>query len=66
MTGVITEVYDHDSVAEMNDQLLKHCEDTMGANSPDIVVEYPVYLRDIYSVKEPVEINSHRLREPGL
>lgn len=51
--GNYLEVYDHDSVAEMNDQILQHCEETMGANSPDIVVEYPVYLRDIYSVKEP-------------
>lgn len=51
--GNYLEVYDHDSVAEMNDQLYQHCIDTMGANSPDIVVEYPVYLRDIYSVQEP-------------
>ncbi|EAA8490060.1 hypothetical protein ABWJ11_003945 [Salmonella enterica] len=37
----------------MNEKLYQHCADTMGANSSYIVVEYPVYLRDIYSVQEP-------------
>ncbi|ENT8252129.1 TPA: hypothetical protein ACXISV_004262 [Salmonella enterica subsp. enterica serovar Oranienburg] len=37
----------------MNEKLYQHCADTMGANSSYIVVEYPVYLHDIYSVQEP-------------
>ncbi|HAK3431423.1 TPA: hypothetical protein H1R55_004445 [Salmonella enterica] len=51
--GNYPEVYDCDSLTDMNEKQSRHCADTMGANSPYIVVEYPVYLRDIYSVQEP-------------
>ncbi|EAP3520692.1 hypothetical protein EAT47_07215 [Salmonella enterica] len=51
--GNYLEVYDCDSLTDMNETLYQHCADTMGANPPYIGVEYPVYLRDIYSVQEP-------------
>lgn len=51
--GNYLEIHSGDSITEITDTMLQHCDDTMGANSPDIIVEYPVYLRDIYSTKEP-------------
>lgn len=55
--GNYLEINIHDSIPEITDTMLQHCDDTMGANSPDIVVEYPVYLRDIYSIQEPGKLS---------
>ncbi|HAK1939150.1 TPA: hypothetical protein H1Q11_005233 [Salmonella enterica] len=33
--GNYLEVYDHDSLTDMNEKLSRHCADTMGANSAE-------------------------------
>ncbi|EAM9252779.1 hypothetical protein GSH97_004045 [Salmonella enterica] len=54
--GNYLEVYDCDSLTDMNEKLYQHCADTMGANSPYIGVEYPVYLRVIITVSRYIPI----------
>ncbi|MEQ2017912.1 hypothetical protein ABLB90_15440 [Photorhabdus bodei] len=39
---MIFEIRGHESFSEMETALLEHCDETMGANHPDIFVEYPV------------------------
>ncbi|RKT89349.1 hypothetical protein BJ925_0327 [Rahnella aquatilis] len=44
---MIFEVRGGDSYNDMEGALLDHCAEKMGMNHPDIVVEYPVYYREL-------------------
>ncbi|EAU4728402.1 hypothetical protein EAW67_23065 [Salmonella enterica] len=46
LNKMIFEIRGHESFPEMETALLDFCNETMGANHPDIVVEYPVYYRN--------------------
>ncbi|HEI2284072.1 TPA: hypothetical protein SI442_004604 [Escherichia coli] len=43
LNKMIFEIRGYESFSEMETALLDFCDETMGANHPDIVVEYPVY-----------------------
>ncbi|WP_387463304.1 hypothetical protein [Photorhabdus sp. RM323S] len=46
--GLILELRGNESFNDIQETLLTHCDEMMGANSPDIIVEYPVYLKEAY------------------
>ncbi|HBC1013321.1 TPA: hypothetical protein IGZ65_005082 [Escherichia coli] len=45
LNKMIFEICGHESFSEMETALLDFCDETMGANHPDIVAEYPVYYK---------------------
>ncbi|CAM3960248.1 hypothetical protein [Serratia silvae] len=51
LNKMIFEIRGHESFSEMETALLEHCEETMGENSPDIVVEHPVYYKHFINDK---------------
>ncbi|EAC1219351.1 hypothetical protein EHU75_21080 [Escherichia coli] len=44
--GNYLEIYDHESLNDINDALYEYCEKTSITDAPDAFVEMPVYLRD--------------------
>ena len=51
--GNYLEIYDHESLNDINDALYEYCEKTSITDAPDAFVELPVYLRDIYAIRTP-------------
>ncbi|MCF0257184.1 MAG: hypothetical protein HUK10_13030 [Bacteroides heparinolyticus] len=51
--GNYLEIYDHESLNDINDALYEYCEKTSVTDAPDAFVELPVYLRDIYAIRTP-------------
>ncbi|MFM1001209.1 hypothetical protein WFK94_20450 [Yersinia enterocolitica] len=47
---MILELNSADSFEHINEVLFEHCDETMQVNHPDIVVEYPVYLKEVYDI----------------
>lgn len=45
LNKMIFEIRGHESFSEMETVLLDFCDETMGANHPDIVAKYPVYYK---------------------
>ncbi|HGY9327713.1 TPA: hypothetical protein ACNTW5_005091 [Escherichia coli] len=51
LNKMIFEIRGYESFSEMETALLDFCDETMGANHPDIVVEYPVYYKHFINDK---------------
>lgn len=51
--GNYLEIYDHESLNDINDALYEYCEKMSITDAPDAFVELPVYLRDIYAIRTP-------------